>query len=220
MSPAKSLEDFSRRHPEWFDRLFYDQSSIDSLIKNINSYLVSSARKHDELFDYLETIINDQSRILFDDTSAALNQQQHEKIYEDWLKARNDVSLDPSNSLTRTSSYLESVCRSILCDLGWPLPDKEGIANLIKTVEAADASLSLSSDPALNNQRKTLFGNIGGVFRIIGEFRSQFGTAHGKSPGAIELEASYARLLNDLAGGLSVFLLKRHQARVKEPSDT
>lgn len=216
MSPATSFEDFSRRYPEWFDRLFHDQSSIDSLIKNINSYLVSSARKNDELFDHLETIINDQSRILFDNTSAALNQQQSEEIYKDWLKARNDVSLDPSNSLTRTSSYLESVCRSILCDLGWPLPDKGGIANLIKAVEAADASLSLLSDPALKGLRKSLFGNVGGIFRTIGEFRTRFGTAHAQDPGTIRIEDSYARLLNDLAGGLSVFLLQQHKARMEK----
>lgn len=134
-----------------------------------------------------------------------------------WLKARISIQSDPADSITRSSSYLESVCRLILDELNVDLPNKKDITNLIGRAVKA---LGLSDDPIANEDLQKLFGGIKSIFQSVVSMRTHFGSAHGFSPGDYMAPEHYARLINDASATAITYLLRRlkskHHLRTKK----
>ncbi|EGR1514284.1 MULTISPECIES: abortive infection family protein [Vibrio] len=190
---------------EWIERLSRD-IQINSLLGNIECALASIENNTSESIDSLNKALDSQSEDIASETISALKDVNSDELIKVWIKARNTIQSDPSDSITRSSSYLESVCRLILKETGEPLPAKKDITNLIG---AAIKALDLSTDQEANRDMTQLYGGIKSIFQAVGAMRTHFGTAHGFTPGDYVAPEHYARLVSDASATASTYLLRR-----------
>jgi hypothetical protein len=183
---------------DWLEKLS-QKEMINSILTNIDSNLQSMLESSDASVKTLESTLQTQSSQLAESCQKELVEIGDSGLLKDWISARNAVHLDPSDSVTRSSSYIESVCRKILDEQSTPLPKTITISSLIKECEK---TLELTDDIEVESDIKQVIGGMKGVIQGIGCLRTHFGTAHGKSPNDFEIGSHYARLANDSAAAV------------------
>ncbi|MFY0667258.1 MAG: abortive infection family protein [Alteromonas stellipolaris] len=197
---------------EWLECLS-SEKQINSLLSNIEKSLASIERDTIGSIDSLNKALDSQSEEVANETTNALKETNSEEILRVWLKARSSIQSDPSDSITRSSSYLESVCRLVLKETNTPLPNKKDITNL---VGSAVKALDLSDNSEANKDMIQLFGGVKSIFSAVGSMRTHFGTAHGFTPGDYVVPEHYARLINDASATASTYLLRRMRQKLNK----
>lgn len=157
---------------------------------------------------------------LLSEFSDAQSESIHEKlsslITEDyfdqqWAKARLTIDTDASDSLTRSNSFLESVCRHYLEQRNIPLPGTKTTVELIAAVVADFPRPGVEEDAEAQKDVLKLFGGIKSIGAGVGSFRTHLGTAHGGDKRASPNEA---RLVNNLAGAAAIYILEKLKAHM------
>lgn len=136
---------------------------------------------------------------------------------QQWANARLAIETDASDSLTRTNQFLESVCRHYLEKRRLPLGKLKAISEFInavaddfpplvlpESIEESEKSEEIKAQFA--RDVKALLGGIKSVSQGCGVFRTHYGTAHGGDNAAY---ADEARLMNNLAGAVSIYVLEK-----------
>ncbi len=128
------------------------------------------------------------------------------------LRAAGD---DPEIAVTAACAVIESVCRSILVDLALPLPAKQDISSLYRSVREP---LGLSptkegvSSEIVDDVKAVLSGLVTTV-QNIGSLRTHVGGAHGKERGFKRIDARIAKLAINAASAVALFLIETWQLR-------
>ena len=117
-------------------------------------------------------------------------------VKRDLDRALSSVEMDPEDAVTAACSTVESVCRSILIELGQPLPKKKDIQGLYNAVRQP---LGLSPgtsdiDPLIARDVQEVLSGLLGVIGGIGALRTHGGDAHGREKGYARIDARIARL--------------------------
>lgn len=136
-------------------------------------------------------------------------------VQRDMERALEAAERDPESAVTSASSTLESVCRSILLELGQPLPAKKDIRTLFKAV-ADHLRLGTNRadlDPAIAEDVKSILGGLATVTQGIGALRTKFGDAHGRERGYPRIDGRIADLAINAASTISLFLIETWQKR-------
>lgn len=196
----------------WLEKLS-SESQINRLLSNIEKSLESIEGSTIGSIESLNKALDSQSEEISNETIEALLEANTDELIKVWLKARSSIQSDPADSITRSSSYLESVCRLVLTETGESLPNKMDITNL---VGAAVRVLDLSDNSEANRDLKQLFGGIKSIFQAVGSMRTHFGTAHGFAPGDYVPNEHYARLVNDASATASTYLLRRLKQKLNK----
>jgi hypothetical protein len=203
-----SLRSLAKTPPEWLEKLA-TQENIATLTSRLELALDTLIASTDASISGLTKVFEFQSNQVQTDTVETL-QSFDSSLVKAWTEAHALVTVDPADSLTKTSSYVESICKYILVGLGQPLPAKQVMTTLIGECEKA---LGLSEDKEADQDLKVLVGGIKSICQAIGTLRTHFGSAHGKEPGAYMINEHYARLVNTSAAAASVFLVQRFHAK-------
>lgn len=196
----------------WLERLS-GKRAIDSFMTNMERAIESLEEDSGESINVLELALNSQSNKVSGSLVEELKKNEDNNLHRAWLKARNQIQIDAADSINRTSSFLESICRMILLELSEPLPNKKDISNLISATVKA---LGLSENKEADNDLKQLVGGVKSIFQSVGSLRTHFGTAHGSSPGEYEVNESHARLASDASAAVSNFLLHRYKQKLNK----
>ncbi len=117
---------------------------------------------------------------------------------------------DPEDAVTAASSLIEAVCRSILIELGLPLPPRRDIDGVLKAVQEP---LGLSPgrrdlESEIENDVRQILGGLTSVGKGIGALRTHGGDAHGREKGYRRIDERIARLAINAAGTLALFLIE------------
>jgi hypothetical protein len=136
-------------------------------------------------------------------------------VQRDIDRALEAAERDPESAVTSASSTLESVCRSILVELGQPLPAKKDIRSLFRDVAQC---LGLGADRADLNAAvaedvKAILGGLATIAQGIGALRTKFGDAHGRGRGYPRIDGRIADLAINAASTVSLFLIETWQKR-------
>lgn len=197
---------------EWLERLSGERV-IKSLMADLESALESIEEDSQESINVLERALDSQSNTVSDSLVEELKEIKNDKLHRDWLKARRQIQIDPADSINRTSSFLESICRMILTGLSKSLPKNKNISNLIGATVTA---LGLSENKEADNDLKQLVGGVKSIFQAVGSLRTHFGTSHGSSPGDYEVDEYHARLASDASVAVTNFLLQRYKQKLNK----
>lgn len=134
-------------------------------------------------------------------------------------RALPNLQDDPEDAVTAACSLIEAVCRSILCELGLPLPAKKDIEGLLKAVqEPLDLSPGRTDLPAeIEQDVRQVLGGLTSVTKGVGALRTHGGDAHGREKGFRRIDARIARLALNAASSIALFLIetwerKEHRA--------
>lgn len=207
-----NVSELDECHIGWLEKLA-SENPLHELMKSIHTELLQIHKNSLTSIQNLDKTLALQSKTLSDDLSIELKELDSTKLLLDWHKARNKVHSEPSESITRSSSYLESVCRLILNELSISLPKTLTITNLIQEVTNA---IKLSNDDRANKDLVQIIGGVKSIFSGIGSMRTHFGTAHGSSPGDYEIDENYAELVNNAAACVSIYILQRYKKYRRE----
>jgi hypothetical protein len=134
-------------------------------------------------------------------------------VRRDLDRALASAEGDPEDAVTAACSTIESMCRSILLELGLPLPQRKDISGLYKAVREP---LGISPDRSdfaqeiVDDVRKVLSG-LATAIEGIGALRTHAGDAHGRERGFRRIDARIARLAIHSASTVALFLLETWQ---------
>ena len=136
-------------------------------------------------------------------------------VRRDLDRALASIDTDPEDAITAACSTVESVCRSILIELGEPLPTKKDAQGLFTAVKRP---LGLSTDrtdldAAVGEDVRTTLGGLATVIQGIGALRTHAGDAHGRERGYARVDARIGRLAIHAASTLALFLIETWQKK-------
>ena len=203
--PTYTLKPIADCKNLWLEELS-SEKALQSLFTSLEICLDQLSEAADRSAEAIGKILEYQAAEINDNVVASLTTSGNESLLKEWAKARASIALDPADSITRSSSYLESICKKILADLDVPVPASDTMSALIAECLK---HIGLSEDQGANNALKQLFGSLKGIFQSVGAIRSNYGSAHGSSPGDYEMSEHDARLINNASASASTFLLHR-----------
>lgn len=125
-------------------------------------------------------------------------------------RALENLEHDPEDAITAACSTVESVCKSILAELGITLPSKRDVQGLYKAVKRP---LGLNPDrtdwdaDTINDVRLVL-GGLASAVQGIGALRTHSGDAHGATSGTPRVDTRIARFAVNSASAVALFLIE------------
>lgn len=136
-------------------------------------------------------------------------------VQRDVDRALASIEADPEDAITAACSTIESVCRSILIELGEPLPAKKDVQGLFNAVKGP---LGLSPDrgdldPLIAGDVRTTLGGLATVIQGAGALRTHAGDAHGRERGYARVDARIGRLAIHAASTVALFLIETWQRK-------
>lgn len=136
-------------------------------------------------------------------------------VQRDLDRALASIEADPEDAITAACSTIESVCRSILIELGEPLPAKKDVQGLFNAVKGP---LGLSPDrsdldPLIAGDVRTTLGGLATVIQGVGALRTHAGDAHGRERGYARVDARIGRLSIHAASTVALFLIETWQRK-------
>jgi hypothetical protein len=131
-------------------------------------------------------------------------------VNRDLERALASSQADPEDAVTAACSTVESVCRSILIELGQPLPAKKDVQGLYNAVKQP---LGLSPDrsdidPLIGNDVRQILSGLATGIGGVGALRTHGGDAHGREKGYARVDARIARLAIHAASTAALFLIE------------
>lgn len=130
-------------------------------------------------------------------------------------RALASIDADPEDAITAACSTIESVCRSILIELGQPLPakkDVQGLFNAVKQPLALNPDRT-DIDPQIATDVRTTLGGLATVIQGVGALRTHAGDAHGRERGYARVDPRIARLAIHAASTVALFLIETWQRK-------
>lgn len=136
-------------------------------------------------------------------------------VSRDLDRALVSSQTDPEDAVTAACSTVESVCRSILIELGQPLPAKKDVQGLYNAVKQP---LGLSPDrsdidPLIAGDVRQILSGLATVIAGVGALRTHGGDAHGREKGFARIDARIARLSIHAASTAALFLIETWQRK-------
>ncbi len=136
-------------------------------------------------------------------------------VNRDLERALANSQTDPEDAVTAACSTFESVCRSILIELGQPLPAKKDVQGLYNAVKQP---LGLSPDrsdvdPLIAKDVRQILSGLATVVGGVGALRTHGGDAHGREKGYARVDTRIARLAIHAASTASLFLIETWQRK-------
>ena len=131
-------------------------------------------------------------------------------VQRDIARAQKSLTDDSEDAVTAACSLIESVCRSIIVELGRPLPAKKDIDGLMKATQDA---LNLSPGradlpPEIEQDVRQILGGLTSISKGVGALRTHGGDAHGRERGFKRIDARIARVCLNTASSLALFLIE------------
>lgn len=128
-------------------------------------------------------------------------------------RIENSIDSDPWLAIGTAKELIETICKSILTDLGKPF-DKDW--ELMELCKETRKELKLTPDDISNSNRaadtvKRLLSNLATIVQGLAELRNPYGTGHGHEGRARGLKPRHARLAAGAASTLALFLLETHR---------
>jgi hypothetical protein len=134
-------------------------------------------------------------------------------VTRDLNRTLETAQSDPESAITSACSTLESVCRSVLLELGLELPKKRDISSLFRAVREP-----LKLSPARTDMHPDILGDVqkiltglGTLVEGVGALRTHAGDAHGREKGFVRIDSRVAGLAVHSAITAALFLIQTWQ---------
>jgi hypothetical protein len=136
-------------------------------------------------------------------------------VRRDLDRALASAEHDPEDAVTGACSTIESMCRSILLELGLPLPARKDIGALYKAVREplGISPERLDFPPEIVDDVRKVLSGLTTAVEGIGALRTHAGDAHGRERGFKRIDARIARLAIHSASTLALFMLETWQQK-------
>jgi hypothetical protein len=125
------------------------------------------------------------------------------------------IEADPELAIGTAKEFVETICKTILSEVGNPAPAKADLPALVKLVRV---QLELLPDNVHEKAKgadtiKAILASLGTTAQGLAELRGLYGTGHGKAASTTGLQPRHARLAVGAATTLGVFFYETWQYR-------
>ena len=150
----------------------------------------------------------------------ALTPIDFDTVVKDLDRALENAERDPEDAVTSANAVVESVCRSIIIELGHELPAKRDVQSLFRAVrDELGLDPKGAFRPEIVDDVKQTLGGLASCVSGIGALRTHGGDAHGKERGrGRSINSRIARLAIHAASAVGLFLIETWQ--LKHPDRT
>ena len=127
-----------------------------------------------------------------------------------WAKALGRCDSDPEGAITAAKSLVEGVCKHILDDLGIKYGSRADLNELWRKVAQA-----LKLSPAQHEEEvfRGILGSCQNIVNSMASVRNALSDGHGRGRTASKPNPRHARLVVNLAGTMSAFLIETSVAK-------
>ncbi len=127
-------------------------------------------------------------------------------------RMETSVEKDPESAIGTAKDFLETICKSILEDLGREIPPKIGLSELVKMTRGEMNLLpeNIPKEARGSDAIKRVLGSFGAVTNSIVDLRALYGSGHGKNAQHKGLSSRHARLAVGAAVTAGVFLFETY----------
>ncbi|WP_116826804.1 abortive infection family protein [Pseudomonas syringae] len=185
-------------------------AAIESIWNAVEQCLTQLLGEATSSAQLLSEFSNAQSEGVHDDLTELMDGNYLEK---QWAKARIAILTDPTDSISHSNTFVESVCRHYLETRGLQLPSELVVTKLIGHVVNDFPALKLPDGTDYGSDIKSLFGGVKSVAQGIGVLRTHASSAHGGNKVAYQAEA---RLANNLAGSIAIYMLEKLKSHMEK----
>jgi hypothetical protein len=173
------------------------------------------AQDRARLFAVIARLESDQGSRVLSKLSGTAEIVSFDAVSPDLERALEGAQRDPESAVTSACSTVESVCRSILIELGEDLPAKKDIKGVFNAVKRP---LGLSPDrpdidPQIADDVRKVLGGLATVVEGIGALRTHGGDAHGRERGYARMDSRIAGLAIHSASTVALFLIETWQRK-------
>lgn len=129
-------------------------------------------------------------------------------------RMQSALGSEPDVAIGTAKEFIETICKTILCERGLAFDPHEKMPRLVKQVAAKIDLIpkEIGDHSKATDAVKRLLSNLGTVSDGLAELRNLHGTGHGKEASTVGLELRHARLAVGAATTLAVFLWESHTA--------
>lgn len=150
-----------------------------------------------------------------DELNNITNELDLDTVQRDLDRALTYLNSDPETAVTSACSTVESVCRTILVEIGKEFPAKKDIKSLYNAVREP---LGLAPDktdihPIIADDVRKVLSGFATSIEGIGALRTHGSGAHGREKAYPRIDARIARLAVNSASTLSLFLIETWQRK-------
>jgi hypothetical protein len=130
-------------------------------------------------------------------------------------RMQSAIQSDPELAIGTAKEFVETICKTILDDLGEPFARGASLLDLVKQVRAELELLpeNIHEKAKGADTVKRILSNLGTAAQGLAELRGLYGTGHGKAAGTGGLQPRHARLAVGAATTLGVFFFETYQDR-------
>jgi Abortive infection C-terminus len=197
-------------------RKLYDYRSGTLVARDTT--LALSAEAQGQFFELIARIEAGFAPPMLGSLSEAAQVLNFDTVTRDLERALASADKDPEDAVTAACSTVESVCRSILIELGLGLPEKKDIKGLFAAVRKP---LGLGTDrddldPLIADDVRKVLNGLATVVEGIGSLRTHGGDAHGRERGYTRIDRRIASLAIHSSSTVALFLIETWQR--KHPS--
>jgi hypothetical protein len=229
MSGGYVLDFSNRTFIEFFEDEFginiYDEKygvRGESKANHLRAQIVARSPERDlastaetRFFDLVAGVESASSSSVLSSLSGVAKTLDFDTVSRDLERALSSAQADPEDAVTAACSTVESVCRSILIELGMGLPDRKDVKSLFAAVRK---QLGLSTeredfDPTIADDVRKILNGLATVVEGIGALRTHGGDAHGRERGYARIDPRIARLAIHGASTVALFLIETWQRK-------
>ena len=187
-----------------------DPERLDQVLSHLNTFLIFDGLKLEKRGLKVKLVEVAEATSVVGSFASTAARVDFDTVTRDLDRALSSVAEDPEDAVTAACSVLESVCRSIILELGLDLPDKKDIQGLYKAVREP---LGLAPDRSdvpdeVAADVRTILGGLNTTVQGIGALRTHAGDAHGRERGFRRIDSRIARLAIHSASAAAVFLIE------------
>jgi hypothetical protein len=130
-------------------------------------------------------------------------------------RMEDNIESDPTASIGAAKELVETICKTILYELGIEVETSWDLQQLVRKTSAQlrVTPESIADDAPGAATTRRILGNLAAVVQGLAELRNLHGTGHGHALGTISLGPRHARLAVNAASTLSTFLFETHSVR-------
>lgn len=134
-------------------------------------------------------------------------------VTQNFEQALTEANSNPEGAITAACSTVESVCKCLLDEMGFPYPARQDIKGLVTEVgKHLNLSPARKDLPAEYEQDiRQILGGLSSVTGGIGALRTHVGDAHGRGKLRVAADARIARLAIHSASTVSLFFIETWQ---------
>ena len=188
---------------------------LQQVLDHLNSYLMHDGYELQQRGSTSRLVRRGTSAPVIAALSAALSTVDFDTVQRDLDRALASAETDPEDAVTAACSVIESVCRSVLGELGLPLPAQLDIQGLYKAVREPLGLSPSKKDVAaeIAGDVRQILGGLNSAVQGIGALRTHAGDAHGRERGFRRLDTRIARLAIHAASGVALFIIETWQKK-------